>query len=148
MCISQDIIEKRLEYPKTIIFCKSYQDCSSLYLSLVEHLGENKTNSPGYPNLVDYRILSMYTRASTPEMKHTVKSLFSRKDDTLCFIIATTAFSMGIDCPDIHQVIHSGVPSSIDRYIQEIGQAGHDGLQSKAILKIRKISRYTEMLMK
>lgn len=146
--LSQEIIKKNLEYPKTIIFCQNYQDCSSLYLSLVECLGVNKTYPPGYPNLVDYRLLTMYTRASTPQMKQTVMSLFARKNSKLRMIIATTAFSMGIDCPDVHQIIHWGVPSSIEQYVQEIGRAGRDGLQSKAILMVRKLSRHTEATMK
>lgn len=146
--ISQELIEKKLEYPKTIIFCKSYNYCSSLYLSLIENLGSNKTNPPGYPNLVEYRLLSMYTRASTSQMKQTVLSLFSRKNGTLRLIIATAAFSMGIDCPDVHQIIHWGVPSSVEQYVQEIGRAGRDGLQSKAILIIGKLSPHTEEVMK
>ena len=39
------MIEKKSEYPKTIIFTQSYQHCSSLYLSLVEHLQENDSFS-------------------------------------------------------------------------------------------------------
>ena len=41
---------------------------------------------------------------------------------------------MGIDCPDIHQIIHFGPPSNIESYTQETGQAGHDDLLSKVIL--------------
>ena len=41
ICLSQDMIEKKLEYPNTIIFTQSYQHCSSLYLRLVEHIQEN-----------------------------------------------------------------------------------------------------------
>ena len=38
-----------------------------IYLSLLEHLESHKTNPPGYPNLVEYRLHSMYTTASTPQ---------------------------------------------------------------------------------
>ena len=147
MFMSQQMIEKKLDYPKTIIFCQNYQDCSNLYLSLVEHLGKDKTYPPGYPNLVEYRLLSMYTRASTSLMKQTVMSLFCKMNSTLRVIIATTAFSMGIDCPDVHQVIHWGTPSSIEQYVQEIGQAGRDGLQSEAIIMNKQLSRHTEISM-
>jgi len=53
----------------------------------------------------------MYTRASTAVMKETVMLLFTKEDSVLRVVIATTAFSMGIDCLDIHQVIHWGVPT-------------------------------------
>ena len=127
--LSSSLMRDCVLYPKTIIFCRSYNDCGEVYRTIEIIIGPSFTEPYGYPHgLHRFRIVDMYTRASVRSMKEKILKSFASPNSKLRVVIATvtTAFSMRIDCPDIWKVVHFG---SIEEYVQETGRAGKMGNQ-------------------
>ncbi len=79
----------------------------------------------------DFPAAAYHAGMGTPE-RDRVQGLFGTGE--LSVIVATIAFGMGIDKPDIRTVIHTALPGSIEGYYQEIGRAGRDGQPARAVL--------------
>lgn len=106
--------------------CKAVQGSFLVYcasIKKVESLAETIANYLGGSDEV-----TIYHGELPQDVKRTNQDLFM--SNKVRGVVATNAFGMGIDKPDIRMVVHRDHPGSLEALMQEVGRAGRDGLQS------------------
>ncbi|MBE1285161.1 MAG: DNA helicase RecQ [Rhodobacteraceae bacterium] len=91
----------------------------------------NKTEALAQALRDDGHSACHYHGGMEAEDRRIVETRFAREDGLI--VVATVAFGMGIDKPDIRWVAHADLPKSIEAYYQEIGRAGRDGAPAETL---------------
>jgi ATP-dependent DNA helicase RecQ len=81
-------------------------------------------------------VADFYHAGLTPDERSTRQEAWMKNDPRI--MIATNAFGMGIDKPDVRTVVHVDLPDSLEAYFQEAGRAGRDEQKSYAVLLVNK----------
>lgn len=140
---------KKSSMNRVLVYCRRHQDVSLLYTYFKHGLGIDFTEPQDAPDLSRFRRVEMFTKCTDEEVKVQIVKSFSM-ESPLRVVIATVAFGMGLDCPDVRQVVHLGAPDNTESYIQETGRGGRDGnLALATLLLIDKDNQFrTEGMLK
>lgn len=131
MPLVNDIVCNGTNADKCIIFCPSYAQCCLLFQILVDELGKQNCL---YLQDKNVAVCNIFTAATEKKVKDNILSEFTKPNSLLRIVVATIAFGMGVDAPNIRHVIHWGPPRSIEAYVQESGRCGRDGKSAIADL--------------
>ena len=79
-----------------------------------------------------------FDACTSATVKNRILKSFTKVDGAVRIVVSTVAFAMGIDVPNINNVLHWGPPGDLECYVQETGRGGRDGGATNAILYYNK----------
>ncbi len=130
LCLTYDL--KGKDTIRTIIYCQTIVQCSTVYNLLASKLGDTMYLSSD--RKLQERLVEMMHSQTSSNAKDHILQQFSQTDGHLRILVATIVFGMGVNCKGVQRVIHFGPSKTIEAYIQESGRCGREGEESYAIL--------------
>ena len=126
--------EKQVDTPRVIVYCQSLNTCSDLFAHFLYNLGHASYHPPGAEELYENRLFGMYHSCTPQHNKDVILQSLRDTNGIVRVVFATVALGMGIDLPDVNNVIHYGAPRSIEDYFQESGRGGRSGCSARSIV--------------
>ena len=123
----------RLDTPRRGYFCCTIEMTCRLYEFFEAYLGDQSYTDLTCHN-PETRIFAMYHSESARSVKEAVVKSLSDSNGVVRRVFATTSLSMGVNCPNVREVVFWGPPKDLEEYFQECGRAGRDGQLATAIL--------------
>jgi ATP-dependent DNA helicase RecQ len=131
--IATCLLDEKTAYPLTIVYVP-LRLCGFSYKLFEYVLGSQQYFPPGSAPIPANRLFAQFHAPQTAEMKDEILKQLCSKTSTIRVVFATVAIGMGVDIPDIRQVLHIGPPCSVKAYFQKTGRVGRDGKPSSACL--------------
>ena len=143
----QELFTKGTKADRTLVFCHSYDDVLSMYQTMALELdSRGALYVSGKSRTSENRLCDKYDACTALSVRKNIVSSFTDLDGVLRVVFATTAFSMGLDSPNIRKVIHWKSPNDVEEYVQETGRSGRDGECTIAVLYYGKSDGYSDKL--
>ena len=111
--VAERLKAERTAMPRMIIYGRSFGMCADVYLFFKSELGESITELTDAPDLSKFRLVDVFTSVTDQHQKDGIVDAFTRNSQ-LRSVIATVAFGMGIDCPDVWQIVYIGLPNDTE----------------------------------
>jgi ATP-dependent DNA helicase RecQ len=131
MPVANELKKRLTNFPLTIMCVESLECLGYFYQYLAHELKEIQLCGEPIPQ---NRIFAQYHKDYPNTMKQLIVSELVKERSNLRLALVTVALGMGLNAPCMQRIIHCKPPTTMEKYMQEIGRAGRNGQEAEAIM--------------